>query len=246
MDKSSRIYGIRAVIEAIKAEKPIDKIFIQKGLQGSLARELEVEIKKTGLSASYVPVEKLNKLSSKNHQGVIAAVSPVELHEFESLVEKVISETDAALFLLLDQVSDARNFGAILRTADCTGVHGVIIQKKGAAAINSDTVKTSAGAVFNVPITKVSHLKDAVYYLQSCGIQIVAATEKSKQDVYDLDLKLPTAVIMGSEDIGISPSLLKIVDHRARLPMKGSISSLNVSVASGVFLYEILRQRSSD
>ena len=246
MDKSTQIYGIRAVIEAIKAEKPIDKIFIQKGLQGSLVRELEVDIKKAGLSASYVPVEKLNKLSKKNHQGVIAAVSPVELHDFESLVENVISKTDTALFLLLDHVSDARNFGAILRTADCTGVHGVIIQNKGAAAINSDTVKTSAGAVFNVPIAKVSHLKDAVYYLQSCGIQIIAATEKSNQDIYELDFKLPTAVIMGSEDVGISTSLLKIADHRVRLPMKGSISSLNVSVASGVFLYEILRQRSFD
>ena len=245
MDKSTRIYGIRAVIEAIRAGKPLDKIYIQKGLQGSLVRELEGEMKKEGLGASYVPVQKLNKLSSKNHQGVIADISPVTLYDLEPLVEKVISETDTALFLLLDQVSDARNFGAILRTADCTGVHGVIIQNKGAAPVNSDTVKTSAGAVFNVPIAKVAHLKDAVYYLQSCGVQIVAATEKSKQNIYELDFRSPTAVIMGSEDVGISSSLLKITDHRARLPMHGSISSLNVSVASGVILYEILRQRSS-
>ena len=246
MDNDTRIYGIRAVIEAIRAGKPLDKVFIQKGLQGSLVRELEGVIKKEGLSASYVPVEKLNKLSKKNHQGVIAAISPVKLHEFEPLVEKVISETDTALFLLLDQVSDARNFGAILRTADCTGVNGVIVQHKGAAAVNSDTVKTSAGAVFNVPIAKVPHLKDAVYYLQSSGVQIVAATEKTKQSVYELDFRQPTAVIMGSEDVGITPSLLKIADQKASLPMKGSISSLNVSVASGVILYEILRQRSVD
>lgn len=244
MEKNTQIYGIRTVIEAIKANKSIDKVFIQKGLQGSLVRELESILKKHGIGASYVPVEKLNKLTGRNHQGVIAIIAPVELRSFESLVEEKLSAEDHVLFLLLDQVSDVRNFGAILRTAECTGVDGVIIQNKGAAPINSDTVKTSAGAVFNVPIAKVSHLKDAVYYLQSSGVQIVAATEKSSDTIYDVDLEAPTAIIMGAEDVGISAALLKIADSRASLPMHGSIGSLNVSVATGIFLYEALRQRS--
>ena len=243
MEKNTQIYGIRTVIEAIKANKAIDKIYVQKGLQGSLVRELESVLKKHGTGASYVPVEKLNKLSGKNHQGVVALISPVEFVPFESLVEEKISSKTDALFLLLDQVSDVRNFGAILRTAECTGVDGVIIQQKGAAPVNSDTVKTSAGAVFNVPISKVPHLKDAIYYLQASGVQVIAATEKSAETIYDVDLKSSTAIIMGSEDIGISSSLLKIADQKASLPMLGSIGSLNVSVATGILLYEVLRQR---
>lgn len=246
MEKITQIYGIRAVIEAIRSEKPIDKIYIQKGLKGTLVRELEAELKKQGLGASYVPVEKLNKLTFKNHQGVVAQIAPVDFQPFETLVEKSLANGGDILFLLLDEISDARNFGAILRTAECTGVTGVVIPGKGAAPVNSDTVKTSAGAVFNVPISKVAHLKDAVYYLQSSGIQVVAATEKSNKSLYELDFKVPTAIIMGSEDTGISSSLLKITDERARLPMMGSIGSLNVSVASGIILYEILRQRLTD
>ena len=245
MEKITQIYGIRTVIEAIRSEKSIDKIYIQKGLKGTLVRELESEVKKHGLGASYVPVEKLNKLTSKNHQGVVAQIAPVDFHPFETLIENSLATEDNILFLLLDEISDARNFGAILRTAECTGVNGVIIPGKGAAPVNSDTIKTSAGAVFNVPISKVPHLKDAVYYLQSSGVQVVAATEKSNKSLYEIDLKAPTAIIMGSEDTGISNSLLKIADERARLPMLGSIGSLNVSVANGVVLYEILRQRTA-
>ena len=245
MNRITQIYGIRAVIEAIKANKSIDKIYVQKGLQGSLVRELESVLKKSGIGASYVPVEKLNKLSGKNHQGVVAQIAPVEFVPFESLVEEKISSKDHSLFLLLDQVSDVRNFGAILRTAECTGVDAVIIQQKGAAPVNSDTVKTSAGAVFNVPIAKVPHLKDAIYYLQASGVQVIAATEKSSETIYNIDLNRSTAIIMGSEDLGISSSLLKIADQKASLPMLGSIGSLNVSVATGILLYEVLRQRSA-
>src|SRR5690606_35643037 len=147
------------------------------------------------------------------------------------------------LFLLLDQVSDVRNFGAIIRTAECCGVHGIIIPKTGSAPITEDTVKTSAGAAFQVPIAKVDHLKDAIYYLQASGISVIAATEKSEEELYGVDFDRPTALIMGSEDKGISPSILQIVDHSAKLPLMGSLGSLNVSVACGVFLYEVLRQR---
>jgi 23S rRNA (guanosine2251-2'-O)-methyltransferase len=147
------------------------------------------------------------------------------------------------LFLLLDQLSDVRNFGAIIRTAECTGVDGIIIQKSGGAPINGDTVKTSAGAVFNIPICKVDHIKDAMFYLQASDIKVIAATEKTENTIYDIDFKQGCALIMGSEDRGINPSILKLVDDKAKLPMYGSIASLNVSVACGAFLYEVVRQR---
>jgi 23S rRNA (guanosine2251-2'-O)-methyltransferase len=243
MQKTSRIYGIRAVIEAINSKSAIDKIFIQKGLGGSLYKELESLIRQNGISFSYVPVEKLNRLTKNNHQGVIANISPIEFHNFETLVEEVLQKKETPLFLLLDQLSDVRNFGAIIRTAECTGVDGIVIQKKGAAPVTDDTIKTSAGAAFKVPIAKIDHLKDAVFYLQSSGIEVIAATEKTEHSIYDINFKVPSAIIMGSEDSGISPSILKTVDHKAKLPLMGEIASLNVSVACGVFLYEAVRQR---
>ncbi len=243
MEKASEIYGIRAVIEAIKAEKPINKLYIQNGLQGSLVRELDALVQDFGISTSHVPVQKLNKLCSRNHQGVVALISPVSFHPLEKLVEEALQQTEASLFLLLDGVSDVRNFGAIIRTAECTGVNGIIVPHKGAAPVNADTVKTSAGAVFNVPIAKVAHIKDAIYYLQGSGVKVIAITEKSKKSLYELDFNQPVALIMGAEDTGISASILKIADEKAHLPMQGSIDSLNVSVASGIALYEVLRQR---
>ena len=240
---NGQIYGIRAVLEAITAKQPINKIFIQKGLQGSLSKELETAVHGSGLSFSYVPIEKLNRLTRSNHQGVVAQISPVDFHDFGALVEKVIGNEKLPLFLLLDQVSDVRNFGAIIRTAECCGVHGIIVPKTGSAPITEDTVKTSAGAAFRVPIAKVDHLKDAIYYLQSSGVTMVAASEKTEEDIYGVDFNRPTAIIMGSEDRGINPSILQIVDHSAKLPLLGSIGSLNVSVACGVFLYEVVRQR---
>ncbi len=243
MKETTQIFGIRALMEAIHAEEPIDKVFIQKGLRGDLFRELEALIRKKGINVSYVPIEKLNRLTQSNHQGVVANISPITFFELEPLVEKVMQEKKAPLFLLLDQLSDVRNFGAIIRTAECTGVDGIIIQKKGAAPVTADTIKTSAGAAFKVPIVKVDHIKDAVFYLQACGIQVVAATEKTDKSVYDISFTDACAIIMGSEDRGISPSLLKLADHSAKLPILGEISSLNVSVACAVFLYEVVRQR---
>ena len=243
MKKQNFIYGIRAVIEAIHAGESINKVFVQKGLKGDLFRELEALLKKSNISYSFVPFTKLNRLSQGNHQGVIAEISPISFHVFEELVNKVCAEKENPLFLLLDRVSDVRNFGAIIRTAACTGVDGIIIPLSGSAPITADTVKTSAGGVFNIPIAKVIHMKDAVYYLQASGVQVVAATEKTSNTLYDLDLNQPLAIVMGAEDKGISPALLKIVDHLAQIPMAGNIASLNVSVACGVFLYEAVRQR---
>ncbi|MFJ1492224.1 23S rRNA (guanosine(2251)-2'-O)-methyltransferase RlmB [Capnocytophaga canis] len=243
MDKDYQIFGIRAVIEAITAGKTVDKVFVQKGLKGSLFQELQVLLQKEQIMISYVPIEKLNRLTKKNHQGVVANVSPVEYHDFENLVINTIESGVTPLFLVLDHLSDVRNFGAIIRTAECTGVSGIIIPKRGSVSVTADTVKTSAGAVFKVPICKVDNLRDAIYYLQGSGIKTVVATEKTDQQIYDVTMTEPLAIIMGAEDVGVSPALLKLSDEKAKLPMLGDISSLNVSVACGVFLYEVVRQR---
>ena len=243
MEKETKIYGLRAIIEAIEAENTIDKVFLQKGLSGELFTELEKLLRKQNINFSYVPVEKLNRLTQHNHQGAVANMSPIAFYDLEELISAVKETKENPLFLLLDQISDVRNFGAIIRTAECTGVDGIIVQKSGGAPINGDTVKTSAGAVFNIPICKVDHIKDAMFYLQASDIKVVAATEKTENTIYDVDFKQGCAVIMGSEDRGINPSILKLVDYKAKLPMYGSIASLNVSVACGAFLYEVVRQR---
>lgn len=243
MEKENQIFGLRAIIEAINAGREIDKVFIQKDAQGELMRQLMSALKKHNVNYSYVPAEKLNRLTPNNHQGAVATIAPIKFHSLEAMVEMVLESGKTPLFLILDQLSDARNFGAIIRTAECTGVNGIIVQKQGSAPVNGDTVKTSAGAVFNVPICKVEHIKDAIFHLQGSGIKTVAATEKTDDTLYDIDLSAPVAIIMGSEDRGINPSVLKIVDEKAKLPMFGTISSLNVSVACGAFLYETVRQR---
>jgi len=240
----SKIFGIRAVIEAINAGQTISKVYLQKDLSGHLFSELNTLIKKNNIATSHVPVEKLNRLSkNSNHQGVAAQISPIEFADLDTLITSTLEKTKTPLFLLLDQISDVRNFGAIIRTAECTGVNGIVIQKQGNAPISADTVKTSAGAAFKIPICKVDHLKDAIFQFQAADIQLVAATEKTEDLIYAIDLTVPTAIVMGSEDRGINPSILKIVDHKAKLPLLGEIASLNVSVACGAFLYEATRQR---
>lgn len=243
MEQETKIYGLRAVIEAINSNKTIDKVFIQKGLKGDLFQELETLLRKQGINVSYVPVEKLNRLTHSNHQGVVANISPIEFYDLENLVLQVIESGKTPLFLLLDQISDVRNFGAIIRTAECTGVDGIIIQKTGGAPINGDTIKTSAGAVFKIPICKVDHIKDALFHLQASGIKVIAATEKTNNTIYDVSFKEPCAIVMGSEGRGINPSVIKLADDKAKLPILGEIESLNVSVACGAFLYEVVRQR---
>ena len=245
--KTTYIYGLHSVLEAVKAGKPIDKIFLIRGLTGQLYVELKKLIDSAKLSYTYVPPEKLNKLSrGGNHQGVVARVSPVMFGDFDEVLERSLSANTPAFFLLLDGVTDVRNFGAIIRTASCVGVHAIIIPESGSAPVNEVTVKTSAGAAFEVPIVKVNHLKDAVYALQSAGITVVAATEKAKTSIYETELEGPLAVIMGSEEKGIQSSLLKLTDERISLPVMGNISSLNVSVACGVILYEVLRRRNGE
>lgn len=243
MEKTTQIYGIRAIIEAVNSNEEIDKVFLQKGIKGDLMKELEGLLRRNEVNMVYVPVEKLNKLTKNNHQGAVANISPITFHTLEDLVVRADEKDGPALFLLLDQLSDVRNFGAIIRTAECTGVDGIIIQKRGAAPVTADTIKTSAGAAYKVPIAKVDHLKDAVFYLQASGIKIVSATEKATDSIYDVPLTGSIAIVMGAEDKGISPSILKASDYTAKLPLLGEIESLNVSVACAVFLYETVRQR---
>ena len=242
MEKNTEIYGIRAVIEAINSSKDIDKVFIQTGLKGKLIGQLESLIRKNKINFSYVPTQKLDRLSKKNHQGVIARIAPIKFYTIDSFSE-VLEKSNNPFVLILDQINDVRNFGAIIRTAEISGVDGIIIQNSSSAPVNSDTIKTSAGAIFNIPICKVNHIKDAIYHLQSLNISIISASEKSEKNIYDVNLKVPIAIIMGSEQKGINKSVINLSDESVKLPMYGKIESLNVSVACGIFLYEIVRQR---
>jgi 23S rRNA (guanosine2251-2'-O)-methyltransferase len=244
MENNNTIFGLRAIIEAIQSEITIEKLYVQKGLSGNLASELMKLIKKEQIPMSHVPIEKLDYLTKKgNHQGVVAVTSVIKYADLETLIAQFVTSTKKPLFLLLDQITDVRNFGAIIRTAECTGVDAIITQKQGSAPLNADAIKTSAGAAFKVPICRVDHIKDAIFQLQAANITIIAATEKTTENIFDVDLTVPIAIVMGSEERGVNPSVLKLANHKVKLPLLGTIESLNVSVACGAFLYEVVRQR---
>lgn len=237
------VFGIRPLMEAVDSGKMPDKVFIQRGLRGEGASELMHMLKERGIAYNVVPEEKLSRLTRENHQGVFAFLSPVEFASVEGIVDAVMGRGGQPLVLILDHLTDVRNFGAIVRTAECTGVDAVVIAAQGAAPISADAVKASAGAMFRVPVCKSLNLTDTVYYLQQSGLKIVCATEKTDQTVFSADLTGPLAVIMGNEEKGISKQLLKIADQRAKLPLHGNIGSLNVSAACAAVLYEAVRQR---
>lgn len=238
-----RIFGLRPVMEAIDAGKTIDKLLIQKGLKGEIFGELMGKVKYHQIPFQYVPVQKLNRLTGKNHQGVFAFLSPIDFYQIENIVPRLFEEGKNPLLLILDRVSDVRNFGAIARTAECCGVDAIIIPEKGSASVNADALKTSAGALFKIPVCKEKSLKEVIKFLQLSGIKITCATEKTNDTLYDVDFSFPAALVMGSEEDGVSNDLMRTADHLAKLPMLGEIGSLNVSVACGAFLYEIIRQR---
>jgi 23S rRNA (guanosine2251-2'-O)-methyltransferase len=238
------IFGIRAILEAIESEKSIDKVWLLKGSQSKLFDQLLYVLRAKKIAFSFVPTERLNRFSSKNHQGAVARVAALETKEMEPLVELVMANKENPLFVLLDGITDTRNFGAILRSAAAVGVDAIFIPSSGSAPLNGDVVKTSAGGAFKVPIAKVQHLKDVVYFLKAHEIQTLAITEKAKETIYKKNLSGPMAIVFGSEDTGISKGLLQILDDQAKIPMQLEIDSLNVSVACGVVLYEMVRQRS--
>lgn len=237
------IYGIRPVIEAIKAGKQIDKILVKQGLTGELAGELSSLLKEKGIPYQIVPFERFAKYGTRNHQGVVAFIVPVELVELESLVPMLFESGKVPFLLILDRITDVRNFGAIVRTAECAGVDAIIVPAKGAAQIGSDSVKTSAGALHHVPICKVGSLKVTLNFLKNSGFRTIITTDKASENLYDADLKGPIAIVMGAEDTGVSPDLFKLADSLIRIPIMGKIGSLNVSVAAGVMIYEAVRQR---
>ena len=237
------IFGTRAVIEAVRAGRPIEKVLIQSGLSNELIRELLDEIKKHKVPMSFVPAEKLARLSSKNHQGVVCLLSAVTYARVEDLIDFAYHQGKDPLFLVVDRVTDVRNFGAMARTADCAGLTGIIISDKGNAPITGDAVKTSAGALNYLPVCKVPDVRKIISLLKQNGIKVVACTEKATDDVYASNLTGPLAIIVGSEEDGISPDLLKVADQLVKIPMFGNIASLNVSVAAAISMYEAVRQR---
>jgi 23S rRNA (guanosine2251-2'-O)-methyltransferase len=242
MDKVT-IFGTRAILEAIQSEKPIDKVWVLKGTQSKLFEQLLYKLREKNIAFSFVPVERLSRFSEKNHQGAVARIGAIKTVEMEPLIEGIMQTNKNPLFLLLDGITDVRNFGAILRSAAASGIDAVFIPSSGSAPLNGDTIKTSAGGAFKVPISKVNHLKDVLFYLKAQEVSILALTEKASQTIYQQDLKGPTALIFGSEDIGISSGVLKLADVKAKLPIENEIDSLNVSVACGIVFYEANRQR---
>ena len=232
MDKEQTlIYGIRSVKEAIESEKSLNRVYLQRGLKGASAFDLIKTLNRKDIEISYVPIEKLNRFTLKNHQGVVATISPIKFLNINDLSDMVEKKKDSALILILDQLSDVRNFGAIVRTAECTGVDCIIIQSSGSAPVNGDTIKTSSGAVFNVPICKVSHIKDAIFLLKQFDIKIFGANERAEKNIYQADFKSSQAIIMGSEGKGLSNSVINLCDELIKIPLLGKIESLNVSVA---------------
>ncbi len=237
------IFGIRSIIEAIEAGKTIDKLFIQKGLHNDLFAILWKLVRVKRINYKHVPLEKINRLTTKNHQGVFAFISPIDFHNIEDVIPNLYENGIIPLILVLDRITDVRNFGAIARTAECAGVDTILIPEQNAAAINADAIKTSAGALHKIKVCRTWNMKLALQFMKDSGIQLISCTEKTHNDMYKADYTPPTAIIIGSEEDGISPEFLKMSDLKAKIPINGRIPSLNVSVATGIILYEIIRQR---
>lgn len=243
MEKGDYIYGLRAIIEAIESGKQIDKILIRKDLSGDLAKELLAKMSEYEILSQRVPVEKLNRITMKNHQGAIALLSPIEYNKLENLIPIFFEEGRNPKIIVLDGITDTRNFGAIARSAECAGFDAIVIPERNSVSVNADAVKTSAGALLHLPVCRERSIKEACVYLKTCGFYVVGASEKSRTEYTELDYGSPVAIVMGSEDTGISNEVLRQCDALASIPIEGKIGSLNVSVASGIMMYEVVRQR---
>lgn len=236
------IFGIRPVAEAIEAGRQFEKLYIRKGAEGQLMMELKDLIARHRLRYQEVPVEKLNRLTRGNHQGVVAVVAAIAYVELQDILDRV-PDDETPLIVAFDGVTDVRNFGAIARSAECAGAHGLIAPLKNAAPVNAEAIRSSAGALTTIPVTRVGSVRMTLASLQQQGFQIVAASEKSRKLLYDADFTKPTVFVMGAEDTGISPAVLKLCDEQLAIPMIGHIESLNVSAAAAVMLFEVVRQR---
>ena len=237
------VYGIRPLMEALTSDKEIEKVFLQKGVGGKTFHELLPMLREREIPYQTVPIEKLSRITRKNHQGVIAYISPITFYRIEQLLPGIYEAGRSPFILILDKITDVRNFGAILRTAESAGVDAVLVPSKGGAQLNSGTIKSSAGAIYKIPICREHNLKEAILFLKNSGLRIAAVTEKAEKVHFDEELTGPLALIMGSEGEGISGEYLKLADVKVRIPMLGTIASLNVSVATAVLLYEVVRQR---
>ena len=242
-ESNQMVFGIRAIIEAIKSGKEIESLYLQRGLSGGIILELRALINEKEIGFQLVPIEKLNRLTTKNHQGAVAFISPISYDKIENIIPGIYERGEVPLILILDGITDVRNFGAIARTAECAGVHALIVPAKGSAQINPDAIKTSAGALYKIPVCRHDSLFKTAKFLQESGLQLIACTEKTDDYLYQPDYTAPTAIVMGSEESGISVDLIRISDHLAKIPMYGEIESLNVSVSAGILLYEAVRQR---
>ncbi|MCF8225368.1 MAG: 23S rRNA (guanosine(2251)-2'-O)-methyltransferase RlmB [Bacteroidales bacterium] len=243
--KPQVIFGIRPVLEALDAGREIEKVLVRKSssVNSEIMRDLVSRLQSEQIPFQYVPIEKLDSITRKNHQGVVAYVSEINYSDIDFILPRIFEHGKTPLILILDQVSDVRNFGAIARTAECAGVDAIVLPFKGSAMITAEAVKTSAGALHTIPVCRHDDLKVLVEYLKSSGLQIFAASEKAEKTLYDTDFTVPAAILLGSEEKGITPVILYRSDHLISIPLKGKIASLNVSVAAGVILYEVFRQR---
>lgn len=243
MSKNNVIYGLRPVYEALAAGKEIEKVLIQKGLRGALYSDVWQLIKAYDVPSQFVPVEKLNGLIRGNHQGIVAYLSPVEYQDITAIVPMLFERGEMPFLLYLDRITDVRNLGAIARTAVCSGVHALIVPARGSALISADAIKTSAGALHHLPVCRSTQPERTLQFLRESGLKLIVATEKTKKLYHSADLSGPVVVVMGSEEDGVSQSILDVADERLAIPISGEIGSLNVSVAAGVMMYEVVRQR---
>lgn len=241
MTEKNVVFGIRAVIEALNSGKEIEKVLVRNGLQGELFNELKIALKANNVPFQQVPIERINRVTTKNHQGVLALVSPIEFQDLEEVLKPVIASGEKPRVIVLDGITDVRNFGAIARSAECAGFHAIVIPEKGSAPVNGDAIKTSAGALFRIPVCRVQRIWYVMKYMKENNFTIVAASEKEGEDYRKSDYSGPVALVMGAEDTGISSQVLKMVDVSVRIPVKSEIGSLNVSVAAGIMMYEIVR-----
>ena len=236
------VFGIRPVVEAIESHKQIEKLYIKRGAEGQLMNELKDLCMRHHLRWQDVPIEKLNRLTRGNHQGVVAQMAAIDYVTVEDILERV-PEDETPLIVVFDGVTDIRNFGGIARSAECAGAHGLITPLKNSAPVNADAIKTSAGALNVIPVARVGSIRNTLKALQADGFQVVAATEKSRKLLYDADFRKPTVIVMGAEDVGISKEVLKLCDEQLAIPLIGHIESLNVSAAAAIMLFEVVRQR---
>lgn len=243
MKESELVFGIRAVIEAIQADKEIDKILVRRDLQGELAKELFETLRGRAIQVQRVPQERLDRYTRKNHQGVIAFVSAITYQKLEDIIPLIYEEGRDPFIVLLDGITDVRNFGAIARTCECAGVDALVIPSKGSVTVNADAIKTSAGALHILPVCKEKSINQAIRFLQQSGVKVYAASEKAADSYTNMAYNGPTAIVMGAEDTGVSSENLRICDAMIKIPQFGTIGSLNVSVASSILIYEVVRQR---